>query len=266
MSGTTNRVDLELSGEEYDRLSDEAGAPRYLFLCTTPRTGSHRLSRAMYELGLAFPGEYLHPWAFERMGKRWCPEADPATPEGFEVYWSNVCRWRGRDGIVACAAFGYQIAQVRQIVGTGEGHLFIHLHRRTRSDQVASLMTLYQTKMPYEGHAQISGIPDISEISPRSIRIVNQFLDLQERRWQAFLRDKPHLAVASEDFFADPAGVLERIAIHCGRDPAALPIAEAAGMAAATRAYTVNRDTKNELMAQFPEAFAGLDKARGRGV
>lgn len=266
MSEATNQTDLELSGEEYDRLSDEAGAPRYLFLCTTPRTGSHRLSRAMYELGLAFPGEYLHPWAFERLGKRLCPEADPATPEGFEVYWSNVCRWRRRGGIVACAAFGYQIAQVRQIVGTGEGHLFIHLHRRTRSDQVASLMTLYQTKMPYEGHARISGIPDISEISPRSIRIVNQFLDLQERRWQAFLRGKPHLSVASEEFFTDPACVLKRIAIHCGHDPATLPIAEAAGMAAAAQAYTANRETKNRLMAQFPEAFTELDKARDHGV
>ena len=107
MSEAAN-VDLELSGEEYDRLSDEAGPPRYLFLCTTPRTGSHRLSRAMYELGLAFPAEYLHPWAFERLAERWCAEADPATPEGFEIYWSNVCRWRNRDGIVACAAFGYR--------------------------------------------------------------------------------------------------------------------------------------------------------------
>lgn len=265
MSEAAN-VDLELSGEEYDRLSGEAGPPRYLFLCTTPRTGSHRLSRAMYELGLAFPAEYLHPWAFERLAERWCAEADPATPEGFEIYWSNVCRWRNRDGIVACAAFGYQIARVRQIVGTGEGHLFIHLHRRTRSDQVASLMALYQTKMPYEGHSRISGIPDISEISPRSIRIVSQFLDLQERRWQAFLRDKPHLSVASEEFFADPASVLERIASYCGRDPVTLPIAEAAGRAAAAQAYTIGRETKNGLMAQFPEAFAELDKARGRGV
>lgn len=259
MNESANKLDLEMSGQQYDRLSGEAGPVRYLFLCTTPRTGSHRLCRALYELGLGVPTEYLHPWAFETMGKRWCAGIDLATPAGFDAYWQQVCRLRRRGGFVAVSAFGYQTAQVRRLIGDADRHVFIHLYRRSRSDQVASLMTLYQTKMPYEGQAQISGIPDLSEISPRSIRIVNQFLALQQKRWRRFLAGKPHLEITTEDFFADPACMLARIADHCGLDAANLPIAEAARSTEATHAYSVNRDAKQSLMARFPDAFAALN-------
>lgn len=250
-----------MSGPQYDGQPDETHPPRYLLLCTTPRTGSHRLCRAMYELGLGVPTEYLHPWAFVTMAPRFSPGVDPETSEGFAAYWQQVCRYRQRGGLVAASVFGYQIAQVKAIIGDRDGDLFIHLFRRNRGEQVASLMALYQTKMPYEGEARISGIPDISEISPRSIRIVDQFLRAQNRRWRAYLADKPHLAIASEDFFADPEAVLERIAVHCGFAPNSLPIAEAARAIEGTSAYTANRNAKQKILADFPDAFAALDRA-----
>lgn len=252
-------IDLELTHERYDTLSPETTPNRYLFLCATPRTGSHRLCRAMYEMGLGVPTEYLHPWSFITMGKRWCPNTDPNTPEGFETYWREVCSRRKRNGLVSISVFGYQLPQVRRLIGNNERHIFIHLCRRKRSEQVASLMALYQTKMPYEGETRISGIPDISEISPRSIRVVNQFVELQNKRWRTFLRDKPHLTIITEEFFLNPARVLEEIAVHCGLNPKLLPIADAANATSQGNAYTGGQKAKKRIMAQFPDIFEALN-------
>lgn len=255
-----------MAGPQYDGPPDTLRAPRYLFLCTTPRSGSHRLCRAMYELGLGVPTEYLHPWAFETIAPRLAPGVDPTTEAGFAAYWQQVCRRRQRNGVVAASVFGYQLAQVRTILADRAGDLFIQLYRRSRSDQVASLMALYQTKRPYEGEAQINGIPDISEISPRSIRIVGQFLEMQNRRWRAFLADKSHLTIATEDFFGDPAATLERIVAHAGMQPDAAAIAQAAQAVTATGVYAANRAAKQKILAAHPDAFAALDRATDDAV
>jgi LPS sulfotransferase NodH len=254
-------VDLELSGAEYDRPAPSTEPRRYLFLCTTPRSGSHRLGRALYELGLGVPTEYFHPIALLDHAHRWEVAVDVASGEGVGEYWRKACYWRTRNGVMATSLFGFQIKLLKQLLGPGDSNLFIHLHRRRPSDQVASLLAIYQTKMPYAGLGTDLYIPDIGEVSPRAIRILGQWLAMQNRKWRAFLGDHPHISIASEDFFGDPGAVLERVLRHCRFHADTALLERVAASVRSSGAYAVNAALKQKILLEFAADFAALDEA-----
>ena len=136
-------LDLDFLDQAYDQAPHDGGARRLLFICTTPRTGSHRLSRALYDLGLGVPSEYFHPNTIEALAPRWGLAADRSSPGWLDVYWQEVLRRRTRGGIVAVSIFGIQIGLLKRLIGPGDRPLFIHLYRRSAAEQVASLLALY---------------------------------------------------------------------------------------------------------------------------
>jgi LPS sulfotransferase NodH len=259
---TPTVFDLDHLGGIYDQPPQEDGAPRLLLVCTTPRSGSHRLGSALYSLGLGVPSEYFHPNTIAVLCARWGMANDPKAPGWHETYWREVVRRRTRNGILAVSFFGVQLGILKQLIGPADKPVFVHLYRRSMADQVASLLALYQTKMPYEGRATVANIPDISEISPRSIRILGQWLDLQNRKWRGFLADKPHLAVSSEDFFDEPAAILRAILAQGEITVSPSRLEAAAELVRGSRAYPVNAAIKRRLLQDHAAGFAALDDAR----
>ena len=241
-------------------------ARQLLFICTTPRSGSHSLCRALYDLGLGVPEEYFHPNAMAQLAARWAIPSDPASPQWFEAYWQRVQQQRNRNGIVAVSLFGYQTALLTRLLRPTDQPVFLHLHRLSATDQISSLIALYQTKKPYENDQQVPQIPDIGEISPRSIRILHKWLRMQNDKWCQFLADKPHLAMTSEELFSHSDKLLTRVVEH-GQWPVPRDrIAQVATEVTRSQAYSVNAEIKRRLLAENAAAFAAIADEGQDGV
>lgn len=251
----------DLRDAAYDQPAQDAGAERVIFLCTTPRTGSHRLARALYELGLGVPLEYFDRGTAELLAARWGVAGDRQSPGWFDRYWREVLRRRTRNGTAAVSLFGSQLAIARRLVATVDRPVLIHLHRRSMVDQIASLLAIYRTKRPYDSDLVIADIPDIGEISPRSIAILHRWLALQNRKWRDFLADRPHLSTASEDFFRDPGKVLRAILAQASIALAPAAVEAAASGVRASRAYSTNADIKRRLIEEHAASFAAIRQA-----
>lgn len=253
--------DLEFTSAAYDRYEPPETARRCLFLCTSPRSGSHRLSRALYDLGIGVPTEYFQMGSAARHFIRWNPTMDFRDDRFVEDYWQHICRWRTRGGVVAVTLFGYQQSILHRLLERVERPRFVYLHRRRLSDQVASLLALYQTKMPYADATEVDFIPGIEEVSARSIRIVGQWLRMQNRKWRTFFTEHAHIAVASEDFFASPAQTLEAVFAHCPPDHQMASIDSVAAMLRETAPYPINAQIKRRIQADFGSELRALDEA-----
>ncbi|MCC6828675.1 MAG: hypothetical protein IT550_10655 [Novosphingobium sp.] len=264
--GPAHHIDSSLTGAEHDRPWETGEPERHLFLCTTPRSGSHRLGRALFTLGIGCPAEYFHPSVVSDLAQRWQVPHAFASHDALRAYWQRVCALRRQQGTVAASLFAYQIRHLAALGLPADRSIHIHLRRRKLGQQVASLITLYRTKRPFDGEEEVSFIPDLNEISPRAIRILGQWIKMQNRRWEAFLADKPHVTVISEDFFARPDVIVPQVLDACGL--AASPAAIDALLAdlRASGSYNLDSDEKRRLLAEFAADFAALDREGQRGV
>jgi LPS sulfotransferase NodH len=181
-----------------------------------------------------------------------------AEPGGIERYWAEVVRRRTRNGIVCISLFGSQLRLLERLMRPGLSPVYVYLHRRDIAEQVASLLALYQTKMPYHGEAIVPDLPGIGEVSDRAVRVLAKWIGLQNDKWRGFLNDLPHLAVASEDFLADPAATL-RAVLDLGQWEAAPGALEAvAARLSGAGSYSVNAAIKAQLKRDLAPAFAAL--------
>lgn len=258
--GPAHRIDSSLTGPEHDRPCATGEPERYLSLCTTPRSGSHRLGRALFSLGIGCPAEYFHPSVVTDLTDRWQLAHAFGSRNALHAYWQRVCAMRRQGGTVATSLFAYQIRHLAALGLPPQRCTYIHLRRRKLGQQVASLITLYRTKRPFEGEEEVSFIPDLSEISPRAIRILGQWLKMQNRRWEAFLADKPHITVVSEEFFARPEVVMPQLLASIGMEapPAALEALLADLRVAGS--YNIHSDEKQKLLTDFARDFEKLDE------
>ncbi len=251
-------LDLALLDECYDQVPDDCEGKQLLFVCATPRTGSNRVGRALHDLGLGVQAEYFHPNSFDVLGTRWGVAGDRQSPGWLAAYWQEVLRRRMRNGIVAVSVFGFQLGILKQLIRPNDQPIFVHLYRRSTADQIASLLALYQTKMPFENRQAMANIPGISEISPRAIRILDQWLALQNRKWRGFLADKPHLAIASEDFFREPAELLRAILARCEISVPSSLVDVATRRVREAGPHSINAAIKQQLMEDHAASFAAL--------
>jgi LPS sulfotransferase NodH len=255
--------DLAYLDPAFDQTPPDDGPSTPLFLCTTPRSGSHRLGRALFDLGLGVQEEYLHAKVVRILGDRWGLNVDPQSPGSLRSYWRQVCRRRSRSGFVVASVFGSHLRTLEGVLASEPAPVFVHLYRRSVGDQLASLLALFQTKAPYEGAHRAEDIPDISEISSRSIRLLYRSLELQKDKWRRFLADKPHLSIASEDFFRRPEEALRAIVAHCGAVVPAVQIAAAAASVERSRAYSRNAAIKRQILEDHAATFASLGEPTG---
>lgn len=240
------------------------GPRRLLIICTTPRTGSHRLAHALRDLGLGIPSEYFHENAINVLGERWKLSGDRQSPGWLDGYWQEVLRRRTRNGIVAVSIFGTQLGILKRLLADAEQPLLIHLYRHSTADQVASLLALYQTKMPYENRQAMPNIPGIAEISPRAILLLGRWIDQQNRKWREFLADKPHFATSSEAFFREPGELLRAIVPGSGVVVSPDDVDAAISRVETSAAHVTNAAIKRRLMEQHAESFAAVRPEAGR--
>ena len=139
------------------------GAPKKLFLCSTPRSGSYLLCRYMINAGLGVPHEYFNPVIIRQMaprlglgpaveGLKWRPrnkmdrlpfgKTARASEEDFlRKYLALLVPRRCQNGIFAAKVHFEQLAKVLENP-TGrnllEGGVFVHLYRNDLLGQAVS--------------------------------------------------------------------------------------------------------------------------------
>ncbi len=190
-------------------------------------------------------------------------KGERGSPGWLDAYWREVIRRRTRNGIVVASVFGFQIGFLKRVLRADDQAIFVHLYRRSVADQVASLLALYQTKMPYEEQRPRPNIPGISEISPRAIRILGQWVAQQNRKWRSFLADRPHLTTSSEDFFRDPAQLLRAILARSGIALSEDKVGAALQGVRGAGAYSTNADFKQRILEEHAASFAALGQEMG---
>lgn len=253
---STKLLDLSYFDSIFDQPT-ETHRPEMLFVCTTPRSGSHRLNRALYHLGLGVPAEYFNPAAII-LRENWGLEFNLETQDGLASYWRELLRRRSRNGVFVMSLFGSQLRLLRRVLSAADRAVFIHLHRADTAGQIASLLALYETKQPGETNRSFSQIPGIREVSPRAIRILDQWIRHQNDKWHTFLADKPHVDIATETFLADPAGSLRKILALHSRPVALEQFEKAVAGVAKSHAYATNATIKQRLLRDFALVFAQL--------
>ncbi len=249
---------------EFDGAFDQPPSldrPKLLFVCTTPRSASHRLNRALFDLGLGVPAEYFNPSA-QQLLVRWGLGSDLEAPDDLATYWRELLRRRTRNGVFSMSLFGSQLRFLRRVLSPGDDAVFIHLQRRETASQIASLLVLYETKQPGETERSFSEIPGIREISPRAIRVLHQWIRLQNDKWRSFLATQPHLEITTESFLADPAECLLKILALGGWSGALGRVVQAVAGVTGSKAYATNAAIKQRLLRDFATTFAQLQDDR----
>ena len=242
-------TELQISSELLDQ-PDFAGSPRKVFLCSTPRSGSYLLCRAMINAGLGVPHEYFNPivirqiaprFGFEaEVGKlRWWPRgrldrlslrrAERASETAFlERYVPALVSRRCQGGVFAAKIHYRDYLKVldnpvgRRLL---DGGLFIHLYREDMLKQAVSAH-----------FAQLTGrwgIDDTVTTAPAvdpdffEIKAIDETLnDLseQDRAWRVFLarNGAAPMSISYEKLCENPFGFVAAIARRLGVDPALL--------------------------------------------
>lgn len=226
------------------------GAPKKLFICSTPRSGSYMLCRYMINAGLGVPHEYFNPIIMREMaprlglgdairGLQWqrrtwrdqLPFGNPArtAEEAFlQRYLAALVPLRCQAGIFAAKVHHEHLVKVLENP-TGrallDGGVFIYLYREDLLKQAVSAQFAHLTGR--------WGVDDTVTTTPSqkpdffNIKLLDNLLiglAEQDRAWRVFLsRNCPtRLTISYEQLCEDPYRFLSRIARHVGIDPASL--------------------------------------------
>jgi LPS sulfotransferase NodH/GT2 family glycosyltransferase len=191
-----------------------------VFVCSTPRTGSYFLCRAMIHHGIGIPHEYFHFLHAATIGPRvginalrngWLLKTDSGVRQ---AYIQEVMNRRTVNGIFSAKVQWWELADFLNnpegIELFQDGH-FLYLYREDLLAQAISLHVSYQTGR--------WGFDDLVTSEPRSEpnfldnASINKYLkeiSAHDMNWRMFFarnRISP-LAVSYESLIADPGSVL----------------------------------------------------------
>ncbi len=191
-----------------------------VFICSTPRTGSYLLCRAMIHHGIGIPHEYFHPLHAAIIGPRaginalqngWLLKTDAAVRQ---AYIREVMYRRTVNGIFSAKVQWWEFAEfLNNLEGLElfqNGH-FLYLYREDLLAQAISLHISYQTGR--------WGFDDLVTSKPRAEpnfldnASINKYLDeisAHDMAWRRFFtrhRISP-LTVSYESLTADTGSVL----------------------------------------------------------
>lgn len=214
--------ELQISSDLLDRPHCPVRAK--VFICSTPRTGSYLLCRAMIHHGIGVPHEYFHALHAAIIGPRvgidalqdgWLLKSDAGIRS---AYIREVMSRRTVNGIFSAKV---QWSEVAHFLLNPEGlelfqngH-FLYLYREDLLAQAISLHISYQTGR--------WGFDDLVTSEPRAEpnfldnALINKYLDeisLHDMAWRRFFtrhRISP-LAVSYESLIADTGSVLRSMA------------------------------------------------------
>ncbi|HVN01194.1 MAG TPA: Stf0 family sulfotransferase [Caulobacteraceae bacterium] len=246
----TRYTELQISSELLDQ-PDFDGAPKKVFVCSTPRSGSYLLCRHMINAGLGVPHEYFNPIVMGQMAPRlgleddlygltWWPRGrrdrllmrrrgEEAGQLAFlEKYLDFLLTRRCQGGVFAAKI---HFRDFRRTLNNPLGQellkdgLFIHLYREDLVKQAVSEHFSWMTGR--------WGIDDTVTTQPASNpdffdpqAIDRSLFDLadQDRGWRAYLARKgvTPISISYETLCKEPFAFVETIARRLEIDPATL--------------------------------------------
>jgi LPS sulfotransferase NodH len=242
-------TELQISSDILDQ-PEFSGAPRKIFICSTPRSGSYLLCRHMINAGLGVPHEYFNPIVIGQIAPRlgfddgvaalaWWPRGrkdrlglrrhERAAEQAFLTKYLQVLVPRRCQGGVFAAKIHFR--DFRRVLDNPVGHklldgaLFVYLYREDLLRQAVS-----------EHFAQLTGRWGIDDtvtttpaaggdfLDPEAIDRALNDLSEQDRGWRLFLarRGAVPMSISYETLREDPFAVVEAIARRAGIDPATL--------------------------------------------
>lgn len=203
--GVSNVSDGCLEGEKNKTLM-----ARLVCLCTTPRSGSEALSRALRDAGMNGPLEINHTAYRDYIARNHGAAIAKATlPEMIDA----LLRREKDVGHVAVKLFEDEFQTLRR-ARTMSHDLLVLLERRDVVAQVVSLVAVNVT-----GRALNSDDPtlgrEVSALSATTVKSAIFYVCRSRRRWRRVFEAQPTaLRLVSEDVFADPVEGMTQIASH----------------------------------------------------
>jgi LPS sulfotransferase NodH len=214
--------ELDLSGAAFDH--PPSPLRKKIFICTSQRTGSYWLCRAMIHCGIGVPHEYFHRLHIPLIGP-WCGLAALADagrltsdPDLRRAYMAAIVHRRTRNGIFSAKIQG---AEYAAFLDNDEGmHLFQHgnfifLRREDLLDQAISRHVAALTGQWGNDGAVTTPTADRPDFfdNDRIIRTANE-IAREEVSWRLFFAQngvRPRI-LSYEALSADIGGCLRRIA------------------------------------------------------
>lgn len=227
-----------------------SGAPRKLFICSTPRSGSYLLCRYMINAGLGMPHEYFNPIIMRQMaprlglrdaivGLQWQPRGlrdrmpfgNPAraAEEAFlQRYLEALIPLRCQGGIFAAKIHHEHLVKVlenptgRQLL---DGGVFVYLYREDLLKQAISAQFAYLTgRWSVDDTVSTPPVENPDFFETKLLDDLLKSLAEQDRYWRVFLAQNclHPLAISYEQLCKAPYAFVDRIARHLGMEPASL--------------------------------------------
>ena len=242
-------TELQISGEGLDQ-PEFLGEPRKVFLCSTPRSGSYLLCRAMINAGVGVPHEYFNPIVMRQIAPRfglaasleplrWWPrgrldrlgfrKAERAAESDFLArYIGELAPRRCQNGVFAAKIHFRDYLKVLdnpQGCAFLDGGLFIHLFREDMLKQAISTR-----------FAELTGRWGIDDAVTTPPSVNPDFFDTagidrsiddlaeQDRGWRVFLASNGlnAMSISYERLCKDPFAFVVAIAARLGLDANAL--------------------------------------------
>lgn len=210
---------VAMAGPDYD-LASETPAAKTLILCSAPRTGSYELCRYLMAAGVGIPHEYFHPDFARDFGPRFGIEGNPLDGSNVQPYIEALRRYRGQNGVLA---INLQYWQLSGALLNGSGNsLFkdaaiVHLFRSDVGNQVTSWRVAMNTGLWDHSRLRTAeGRPFPDDIDARiqqyeeDLKLITGE-DTNFREFFALAGIDPYF-VTMKELFADPAGVVHKIA------------------------------------------------------
>jgi len=227
-----------------------AGAPRKLFICSTPRSGSYLLCRYMINAGLGVPHEYFNPIIMRDIaprlglgaaieGLQWRRRtlrdrlpfgnnARAAEMRFVEKYIAALVPRRCQFGVFAAKIhFGQYTKVLDNPVGWKllSGGLFVHLYREDLLGQAISTNVAHATgRWGIDDTVTTSPATGLDLNDPSSVDRTVENLAFDDLGWRVFLARNgiSAVSVSYERICQDPFAFVCELAGRLGIDPGSL--------------------------------------------
>jgi LPS sulfotransferase NodH len=228
----------DLLGAEYDH-EPVSEIRRSLVICSTPRSGSTLLGEAAFQTErLGVPAEYLAldtavPYLFERWGCESYNEyvstlqrlrASPNGVFGIKVHWAQLLQFSSvSQGAAHDAPVEFKVL-VGVLLRVAPKPALVFVTRRDKARQAVSHWIASQTQRWFD-HGETS-TPPVPEYDFAGIQRMMNGIEESEASWARFftMGGVEPTRVVYEDFVADYAGTVKRVAAEVGVPTDDLPI------------------------------------------
>lgn len=261
----------EILSDKFDAAS--SGVKRAIYICSTPRVGSHALARYMTSLGWGVPFEYYADYVVKILLGRMFGGSSDHTRSGSSFYREYETFLLGKrvvDGIFSAKIMVDQIPLFNKIhengFNKGVKNSFVYVWRADLVGQVASFIAaLKHAQWSFSDIKVDTGLNRHSNRGLDEEYIVDICKDIlsQETVWMDTFKAQniTPLMVEMQQITRSPRNVLKSLAAEWG-----LPFDESKfaiyAKSEGYRPYSNNRDLKDEIIERFGDVIREWERYR----